>query len=227
MTGLVLITRAEEDAADLRPRLEARGYTPIIAPLFRVAAREVAVPPNVQAVLVTSRNAVRALQPSGKPVLAVGDATAARAVAQGFTDVVSASGDAVALAALADRRLDPRDGPLLLATGAGQGWALAADLRKRGFRVRRRVCYAVRAVARFPDAADAAIRSGRLHAVLFLSAETASCFVRLLPPGYDAMLKSVKALAIGAGAVQALGVLPWLHVCRAETPTLDGVLAKL
>ena len=197
------------------------------APLFRVVVQPAAVPEPVQALLVTSRNAVAALQPSGKHLLAVGDATAERASARGFRAVESAAGDAVALAALASARLEPSRGPLFLATGAGQGAALAADLRARGFRVIRRVCYATYPVRRFPDQARTVVLSGELHAVLFLSAETAACFVRLLPPECNPMLASVKALAIGKSTADALGALPWLDVSRAATPTLDGVLALL
>ena len=227
MTRAVLITRAETDAEDTGRALLQLGYQPIAAPLFGVVIRPAAIPGHAQAILVTSRNAVPALPPSATRLLAVGDATAERARAHGFLAVESADGDAAGLAALAAARLNPREGPLFLATGAGQGGALAADLRARGFRVIRRVCYATHPARRFPDQADAALRSGQLHAVLFLSAATAACFVRLLPPECNDMLASVKALAIGKTTADALGALPWLAVCRAATPTLDGVLALL
>ena len=204
------------------------GFTPILAPLFTVAHhRALAIPKGVQAILVTSGNALAALAPSQLPLLAVGDMTAQRAREAGFSLVHSAGADAVALAALAAEALEPAAGPLLLATGAGQGRALAADLRQRGFRVIRRVCYAVRPVRRFPPPAAAAIAAGRLHAALFLSAETASIFVRLLPPEHRDDLASVRALAIGQSTAEALESLPWLRICRAPAPTLDDVLALL
>ncbi len=227
VTRSVLITRAEADSEDTAQALRQRGYDPVAAPFFRAAVRSVTVPPSVQAVLVTSRNALPALQPSATRLLAVGDATAGRARAQGFGQVESAAGDAADLAALASARLATAGGPLFLATGAGQGGVLAADLRARGFRVIRRVCYAIQPVRRFPDRARTAIMSGELQAALFLSAETAACFVRLLPPECNDMLASVKALAIGKTTSDALGGLPWLAVSRAATPTLDGVLALL
>jgi uroporphyrinogen-III synthase len=204
------------------------GFTPILAPLFTVEPRRAPSPQDpVQAILVTSGNAIAALAPSHTPVLAVGDTTAQRARQAGFSDVHSAGADAVALAALAARKLDPGRGPLLLATGLGQGMALAADLRHRGFRVIRRVCYAVRPVGRLPEAAAAAIAARRLHAALFLSAETASIFVRLLPAERREDLASVLALAIGQSTAEALESLPWLRICRAPAPTLDDVLALL
>ncbi len=202
------------------------GYEPVIAPLLDIVVRPIATLSGVQATLATSRNAIPALRPAGR-LLAVGDATAACARAHGFAEVESADGDAARLAELVTRRCDARAGPLLLAAGAGQGHALAATLRARGFRVVRRVGYRARPARRLPPAALQAIGGGQLHAALFLSAETAMCFVRLLPPECSAMLTTVSALAIGTSTAGALDALPWLRICRAATPTLDGVLALL
>ncbi len=195
--------------------------------MLRIVPRAPNWPSAAQAILVTSANALAALPPGDVPLLAVGDATAARARALGFSAVHSAGRDAVALAELVHRVADPAAGPLLLASGAGQGGGLAADLRKRGFRVIRRVCYAAVPVRRFPHEAAACLASGKVHAVLFLSAETAAVFVRLLPPEFHHALASVAALAIGKSAADLLETLPWLRVCRAENPTLDDVLALI
>jgi uroporphyrinogen-III synthase len=195
--------------------------------MLRIVRHTPRLPTDMQAILVTSGNALAALTPSGTPLFAVGDATAARAREAGFTQVHSAGRDAQALAALIARTQHTRAGPLLLASGARQGQQLAADLRRRGFRVIRRVCYAAYPVQRFPHHAAALLHSGELHAVLFLSAETATAFVRLLPPELSHALESVAALAIGNAAAAVLEQLPWLRVCRAQNPTLDDVLALI
>ena len=187
----------------------------------------IVVPDRIQAVLVTSGNAVAQLPATSLPVLAVGDTTAERARARGLCHVESAAGDAAALARLAAQRLHPRGAPLLLATGAGQGHGLVADLRARGFRVVRRVCYRASPVRRFPEAATQAILSGRLHAAVFLSAETARTFVRLLPRECNDALTHVAALAIGESTADALAPIAWLRISRASSPTLDGVLALI
>ena len=92
---------------------------------------------RLHAILVTSGNAIPSLPASHHhlPLFAVGEATAARARDAGFTQVNSADGDANALAELVARSCDRHAGPLLLASGRGQGEGLAADLRARGFRV--------------------------------------------------------------------------------------------
>jgi uroporphyrinogen-III synthase len=224
---LALITRPEAQSAALAARLVEKGYEPVIAPLFEVSSRSVAVPPGVQAILVTSGNSLAALPVVDRPIFAVGDATAERARGLGFRTIYSAGADATALAGLVAARLNPVDGAVFLASGAGQGFGLASDLRGRGFRVVRRVCYEARPVRRLPRAAELAIRSGELGVVLFLSAETALTFVRLLPSECAPALASVIAVAIGKTTADALHELPWLMICRARNPTLDDVLALI
>ncbi len=223
----MLITRPADEAAATAARVVSAGYAPVIAPLLATRHFAETAAQRVQAVLVTSGNALPGLSVREVPLLAVGDVTAARARAHGFADVRSAGRDATALAALAAEQLSPRDGPLLLACGRGQGAALAAALRGHGFRVTRRVTYAAAPVGRFPEAAAAALRAGHLYAAMFLSAQTAMAFARLLPPHLAPGLANVLALAIGNGAADALNHLPWRQVRLARTPTLDDVLALI
>ncbi len=196
--------------------------------IIRTLAARLPPPHALQAVLVASGNAAGRLPPAyhALPLLTVGDATAARAAQAGFSAVQSADGDAVALAALAAARLDPAAGPLLLATGRGQSALLAADLRRRGFRVHRRVVYTASRVARFPAAAQTAIGQG-LRAAMFFSTETAESFAHLLPHALAPALAGTDALAIGEAAGAALRHLPWRAVRVAVSPTQDGVLALL
>jgi uroporphyrinogen-III synthase len=221
----ILITRPHAVSDRAAERISGLGFKPVVAPFFAVRHRPVVpVPHGTQAILVTSGNALAALRPGGLPLFAVGDRTAERAVEAGFADVRSAGRDAAALAELVANATDPAAGALLLASGARQGHALAADLRARGFRVVRRVCYEAAPVRRFPAVAAEIIQSGDVHAILFLSAETAAVFVRLLPSELRRAVASIVALAIGPTTAQALERLAWLHIRRARNPTLDDVL---
>jgi uroporphyrinogen-III synthase len=226
----ILITRPEPGASETAARLTAAGLHPVVAPFLSVRLHPASLPPpdRVQALIVASGNAVAALPATyrGVALLAVGDATAARARHAGFTSVLSANGDATGLAALAARQLNPAAGPLLLACGHGQSRGLAADLRRHGFRVHRRAVYTTTRVRHFPAAASEAIRDG-LRAAMFFSAETAHAFVRLLPMALIPALAGVDALAIGTAAAEAVRHLPWRDVRVAVRPTQDGVLALL
>lgn len=230
MRNGVLVTRPIDAARNIAERLRAAGWQPVLAPLLRIKPMPLGpkAAPGVAAVVLTSANAVPAIpeQLRHLPALAVGDATAKLAREHGCGNVLSAGGDAAALARLAAARLD-RPGPLLLLAGQGQGAALAAKLRGLGFRVHRRIAYAARPESRFPAAAAEAIEAGALRAALFLSAETARTFVRLLPPRLQPALEEVDALAIGAPAAAVLRPLPWRRVLVSGAPTLDGILGLL
>lgn len=226
----MLVTRPEPGAQATAARLAVLGRTAVIAPLLTIRPRPLAAAGRLQAVLVTSGNALPAIPPPLRalPLLAVGDATAGRAAAAGFGVVHSAAGDAVALAALACRLCRPEAGALLLAGGAGQGGPLAAALRAAGFRVQRRVAYATRPAAALPAAAAAALRDGELTAALFFSAITARVFVTLLPQAVapDALQK-VTALALSDAVGRALRPLPWRAIRVASHPTQDELLTLL
>lgn len=218
--GAVLVTRPEPGAADTALRLTALGYVPVLAPVLTIRPRAPRLAGRFQAILATSANALQPGLPD-LPLLAVGDATAARAREAGFGVVHSAGRDAEALAALALARCDPAGPPLLLLSGAGQGFALAGSLRAAGFRVQRRVAYAARPVASLP------VLPGFGHA-LFFSPETARHFVRLiLREPATAMVESATALAISEPTRTALGLLPWRRIHVASTPNQDALLALL
>lgn len=226
----VLLTRPEPGATATACRVAALGYVPVLAPLFTIAPLPTPLPAagTVQAVLVTSGNALAALTAFRHlPLLAVGDATAARARAGGFAHAASAAGDSRALARLAAERLHPAAGPLLLACQQGRGEALAAALGAAGFTVERREVYAALPLARLPATAVAALADGSLRAAPFFSTETARLFVRLAGGVAAARFAGVEALAIAPSAAAALASLRWRCIRVAAAPTEEAVLGLL
>ena len=228
----VLITRPEPGASETAGRVAAMALRPIVAPMLTVHPLRGPLPPTpgLQAVLITSGNALDALPDAHRclPLLAVGAATAGRARRAGFADVREAGGDATALAELAAATFWPRDGALLLATGRGQGDTLLADLRARGFRVLRRAVYATQKVRHLPPGAGEALADGVLRAALFFSADTARAFIdAVLPSAARTQLQAVEAIAIADAAAAALSCLPWKRVRVAVRPTQEDMLALL
>lgn len=225
----VLITRPEPAAAATARLLEAKGYVPFVAPMLAVQPgllRRPSSPP--QAILITSANAVAALAACDRttPVMAVGDATAARAAAAGFTQVISAGRDARALAALVAEECRPAGGTLLLASGAGQGLELAASLRGRGFRLQRRVAYSARPVLNLAQQTRAALAEGLIGQALFFSAASARAFVMCTIEN-KSELEGVEALAISHQTARALTPLPWRSIRVASHPNQDELVALL
>ncbi len=228
----ILVTRPEPGASETATRIAALGFKPVLAPLLVIQPTPIGppVPDRLQAVVVTSRNGVAALPAAYRPLplFAVGDATAATAVELGFAAVTSASGDATDLAALVTNSCRPDIGPLLLATGAGLGGALATALRKAGFRVLRRVVYAARPVSAAPRAMTDALARGSLRSAVFFSTATARCFNALLADlGRVPDIEAVEAIAISRGCGTVLSRLPWLDVRVAQRPTQNAILALL
>jgi uroporphyrinogen-III synthase len=228
----VLITRPEPGASETAARVTALGLRPVTAPVLEIRSLPSRLPPaaRLQAVVTASGNAIPALPPGYRrlPLLAVGEMTASRARAAGFSRVASANGDARALAALAGQTCDGDGAPLLLATGQSQGAALAADLRAHGFRVIRRVVYAAMPVPTLPDAARQTLAGGDIAAALFFSAETARHSVLLIRRArLQEAVRTVEALAIGQPTAVALEALPWRRIRVAANPTQDAMLALL
>jgi uroporphyrinogen-III synthase len=236
----VLVTRPEPGAAETAKRLAELGWRPVLAPALVLAPRPPGarpLPARLQALLLTSRAAARALPPeafpAGLPVLAVGEATAQEARARGFASVAAAAGDAAALAALAAERLAPAAGPLLLAVGQGYGLDLAAALRARGFRVLRRIAYAAEPAPALPAPARAALAGGEVVAALFYSPRSAECAIAALRaaglPG--GCTRDIEALAISprvaAAAAAAAAPFGWRALRIANRPDQGSLLDLL
>ncbi len=233
----VLITRPEREAVTLATALSQRGHVPVIAPLFRL---EILHPPAdfaaslaaCQAVLLTSANGARALAEAsdqrGRPILAVGDTTAATAEGLGFNAVTSAAGDGAALAELVRKRLDPKAGPLVHVCGVDLALDLGAALGRDGFEVRRFALYDARAESTLPDSARAALQARALDAATFFSPRAASQFAKLVDEaGLADSVRSVTAIAISPAALAPLGKLPFKASVAAARPTRQAVLDEI
>lgn len=228
----VLVTRPEPGGSETAARVAALGWQPVPAPALVLTPRRFAIPRGVQALLLTSRAAARALPPPvALPLLAVGEATAEAARAAGWP-AEAAGGTAADLARLAAARLDPAGGPLLLAVGEGYGLDLAADLRARGFRVLRRIAYAARPAPGLPAAALAALRAGRIGSVLFHSPRSARCAITLMRAagiGEEAARIAVLAISprVAEAARRALAPFVWQAIRVAARPEESALLALL
>jgi uroporphyrinogen-III synthase len=235
-----LVTRPREEAATLAAALATRDIEALVEPLMQVhyRASEALDLAGVQAILCTSANGVRALvrasSERGVALFAVGDATAARARAEGFTTVESAAGDVTDLVRLTAARLRPQDGVVLHVAGSVVAGELCGALRAAGFAAETRVLYEARPTAALSRAAVDALRTEAIDFALFFSPRTAAIFARLAGiAGVVECCAKVAALSISAAADAALADLPWLDRRVAERPNqaallnlLDRVLAE-
>lgn len=234
---LALVTRPIEDFPGTQAALAAMGWEAVACPCQRIVLRPPASGPGrAQALLLTSRNAVRALAGQAAwqalPAFCVGDATAAAARAAGWRQVESAGGNAQDLARLVGQSLAPQAGSLVLATAEGAGAPLVALLRAAGFVVRRRVVYAMQASPNLPEAAVSVLKQGLALAVLFHAGGAARLFMAAIrAAGLAQSLRIVEACAISKTAAAPLRRAPgdnaWRLIQWPARPNEAEMLALL
>lgn len=224
----IAVTRAEPEASRTAARIDALGGVGVLAPLLTIAPspqldRSLT---DVQAILFTSANGVRAFGPpahSGARALTVGAATASAAREIGFDDIVSADGDSHALAALARATLSPAAGKILHISGAHIAGDLAAELASAGFNAERRIAYEAVAAGVLPDALRRRLADDPpdLDRVLFHSARAAEVFVRLA----RAAAPKLTAICISETVAQTARTAAWKRVVVAEKAREDALLS--
>jgi uroporphyrinogen-III synthase len=186
----VLVTRPSPDDEATASGLRAKGYEVLLAPMLRFEA--VAFHDDMDArygaVIVTSANAVRGIEPHLKghrllelPLFAVGEHTAAAARHAGFTHVISANGDAAGLRDSVLARVKAKEmnkaSTLLYLAGADLARDLAGELGERGFRVVTQTTYRMSPVASLPREVCDAFAANRIEAVLHYSRRSARAFL--------------------------------------------------
>ncbi len=229
-----LVTRPRAEAEELAEALASRGIAAIIEPLLDIRYTSEPAPDlaGVQAVLCTSANGVRALarvcDDRAVSILAVGEATAARARGEGFARVESAGGTVGDLVRLVGERLRPAGGRLLHVAGSVVAGDLAGELRARGFAVERSVLYEARPVSRLSAPTVRALAAGIVDFALFFSPRTAAIFARLVDGALIAeAMRFVSAISISAAADAALQPLCFRDRQIADRPDQPGLLDRL
>jgi len=229
-----LVTRPRAEAESLAAALAERGVAALVEPLLDIRYRSEGAPDltGVQAVLCTSANGVRALArlcgERALPLFAVGEASAARARREGFSEVHSADGAVGDLVRLVGERLRPGGGRLLHVAGSEVAGDLAGELRGRGFMVERAVLYEACPVAALSAATVRALAGGIVDFALFFSPRTAAIFARLAAEaGVGEAMRSVSAVSISAAADGALAALRFRARHVADRPDQPSLLAAL
>ena len=230
----LLITRPSEDADAFAKLLRARGHVPVVAPTMDVRLHdgpEIALT-NVQAVLATSANGIRALARRTKhrsiPVYAVGPQTAEAAKSAGFKAVHNSEGDSTALVEFVAERADSVKGSLFHAAGAETAGRLRQGLQAKGFTVESEVLYDAVPLSTLPDAAKQALQIGALDGVLLFSPRSAKTFATLtVEAELLGACAALEAFCISAATAAALTPLTFARVAVAGVPNQEGMLALL
>ena len=178
----IVLTRAEEDNAGMRARLEARGIAVSLSPMLTIALGPVdaSAIEAASALIVTSRNALKALSQTqalaaarSKPIFAVGPATAAFAKSLGFVTVIEGPGTAAKLIPVIAGDAISKAGPLLHLSGDVIAYDLRPELAARGLQVERRTVYRTVAAKTIDSGVRESLSAGGVDAVILMSPATA------------------------------------------------------
>jgi uroporphyrinogen-III synthase len=234
----VLVTRPKLSAARTAERLISMGHEPVLLPLSKAvhhpqAAAEALRSPHA-ALAVTSAEALRAIAAPeirsvldlGKPLFAVGEATAAVARSAGFGGVHAGAGDGEDLADLiTGSHVDISDGILYLA-GRPRARGLEERLEALGVPVRIAEIYEMAAVEY--QAADLAgiLLTSRPDAVLLYSRENAQRFFDLAAP-YAGALADMRICCMSDRTAARVPAEYRHHVRVAAAPSEEALLTLL
>jgi uroporphyrinogen-III synthase len=240
----LLITRPEPDALRLRAVLEEAGHEAVVEPLLSLSydGTDAVDLDGAQALIATSRNALRALRAptveSGSgpvlaearhlPLFAVGKATAAEARALGFETVVTGAGTAAELVAHIASVLDPATGVLVHLAGDTLAHDLAGELEAQGFRVRQPVVYRMRPAATFADTTVEDLAMHAIDGIILMSPRTAAIYARLVARhGLMAAVRTLPHFCLSEAIARRLQPLGPVPAPVAEAPRLEELLALI
>jgi len=230
----LLVTRPEPDAGETADRLRALGHKVLVDPMLTTVFAE---PPtrrlSPRAILLTSRNALRALLRwpqadgwHGLPIFAVGAETAALAREAGFADVRPASGHVAALIRLVAEGIETIGGPLLYPAARDRAGDLENALALRNVSVTLVEAYrAEAAMSLAPHTVDA-LRQNMLDGALFYSQRTSQAFAAAATrSGVEREAARLTCYAISPQAAGPLRAIPGARIEIAAQPDSEALLA--
>jgi uroporphyrinogen-III synthase len=230
----IIVTRSTGDARAQAAQLKALGHEPLVYPLLEIVFPELSRInlDGIQAIIATSRNALRALRrnaafPEALRLLlfCVGEGTADLAGQLGFGKVMAGAGTARELVPLIVQSAAPEDGPLLYLTGEHLAYNLGTPLKKIGFTVPRIIVYEARppgdeAAQRLADA----LKDG-VAAVILMSPRTAEIFARIIKSfNLEGEAAAITCYCLSEAVAEPLRGIPGLTIAVSSRPTEAGLM---
>ena len=238
----ILVTRPQPDNEATGASLRARGFDVLLAPMLRfepVALLE-DEDADYAAIIVTSANALRAIEPQlpghrwlKLPLFTVGDRTAAAARRAGFSKIISAAGDSqdlreLILAKARGKKREFGRGPLLYLAGADLSRDLAGELGEHGLTVVTRTTYRMVASSDLPPESLEAIAANQVQAVLHYSARSARVFVDAVrAAGVEISALAVPQCCISANVATVLREAGASRVALASSPDENSLFVAV
>lgn len=176
--------RPLEDALPMATFLESKGIKFSHYPLFK--PHFIPLPPLIrpQALIITSKNAIRALKEyeylKKIPLYVIGDKTAELAKQTGFVNIESASGTSQELTNLIMKKADRDKGILWHLSGERVKGNMIEPLNIAGFEVKREIVYSIEDATDLPSSLCLQLKNQIISHVIFCSPRTTTIFINLL-----------------------------------------------
>ena len=238
----ILVTRPQPDNEATGASLRARGFDVLLAPMLRFEPMALLEDEDADyaAIIVTSANALRAIEPQlpghrwlKLPLFTVGDRTAAAARRAGFSKIISAAGDSqdlreLILAKARGKKREFGRGPLLYLAGVDLSRDLAGELGEHGLTVVTRTTYRMVASSDLPPEALEAIAANQVQAVLHYSARSARVFVDAVrAAGVEISALAVPQCCISANVATVLREAGASRVALASSPDENSLFVAV
>ena len=238
----ILVTRPQPDNEATGASLRARGFDVLLAPMLRFEPMALLEDEDADyaAIIVTSANALRAIEPQlpghrwlKLPLFTVGDRTAAAARRAGFSKIISAAGDSqdlreLILAKARGKKREFGRGPLLYLAGADLSRDLAGELGEHGLTVVTRTTYRMVASSDLSPEVLEAIAANQVQAVLHYSARSARVFVDAVrAAGVEISALAVPQCCISANVATVLREAGASRVALASSPDENSLFVAV
>jgi uroporphyrinogen-III synthase len=226
---LALIIRPLEDALPLAKDLESKGVGSYLCPLYHPCFLPVSPLENLQALILTSKNALRAIENQEAlkkmPLYAVGDKTAQLAHDMGFSEVMSASGTSQELIQCILQRAHPKAGILWHLSGEIVKGNIVETLNAKGFEARERIVYRIEQTKNLPAPLLSHLQNQKLTHVLFFSSHTTLLFVNLLKmSGLEKLACQMRAICLSQDVALKASTLTWKEIWTSLKPTAQSMM---
>jgi len=212
MTKTIWITRTQPAAQESAKAWRVAGFEPLVLPLLDVHSIDHDVLPEDVVVLFTSKNGVTHFNGSAQRAICVGDATAEKARAAGYRDVVSVDGTSADVTDWVRRNIKPSQ-----AVCHVSGWhvrgQITEDLRDSGYDASRLKVYRSFPVEVWPQ--------GDVDSVVLYSPLAAQTFAKNAS-GKDVATLSV--LCLSAAVAQELDGLTVQCIEIADLPREESLI---
>lgn len=233
----LLVTRPQPDADVQIEKLKALGHEGIAAPMLEIEFLDFSPLPlsGTQALIATSRNALRALAASAAleaahqlPLYVVGAATADLARELGFGIIHEGPGTAQDLLPLIEAECSPGDGTLIHLAGVRLAFDLKSALEDVGFKVELRALYKTRNAEKFNHETLKDFAGTRLDGVILMSPMTAQTFVALIDAS-DLLGQAAKLsyFCLSQNVAEPLSVFDGARIFVAAKPSENDLLALI